>query len=626
MVLKASHLTVSLGTGTHGIDVLRDVSFDLAPGKVLGLVGESGAGKSMIGRVISRNLPSQFSVTGGQLDFAGQDLIMAPQAALKGLLGDRIAFVPQEPLTALNPLMTIARQFGEHLHRIGIPAKQHHARMVKALEEVRLLDPERVLAGYPFQLSGGMCQRVLIAMAFASEPALVIADEPTTALDVSTQATIVQIMRRLQRDHATALLFITHDLRLAAHVCDEILVLYAGEVVERGTARAIAEDPQHPYTQALQAANPSLNGPLRRLPSLPDNMPSIAGFAAIKGCRFAPRCPVAEATCNSHVPELDTLNPSHSVRCRRAGQFARVAETQDPLPAMSRQAGQEHQHGDDHGDIILRAEGLSKYFPSPRNWLGRREGPGLHAVRPLDFAVRSGEFVGVVGESGSGKSTLARLLMGLEAASSGTISLDGHDITPADDPISRTLRLDTLQMVFQDPQSALNPRRTVAELVTQVMESQLKTIPEAQRRQRAQQLLAETGLAPELVDRYPSQLSGGQKQRVNIARALCVTPRLLIADEIVSGLDVSVQAQILNLLLDLKAQRQIGLVFISHDLSVVRYLCSSMIVMRHGKVVEQGETEAIFANPQHAYTKALFAAAPPADLDRVWPPEQVNLP
>jgi peptide/nickel transport system ATP-binding protein len=613
MVLQARNLTVSMQAAGGPIDVLRDVSFDLAPGKVLGLVGESGAGKSMIGRVISRNLPRQFSVTQGSLTFASRDMIHGSDAMLASLLGERIAFVPQEPLTALNSLMTIAEQFGEHLDRIAIPRAQQPAQMVKALEEVKLLDPARVLSSYPFQLSGGMCQRVLIAMAFVSQPALVVADEPTTALDVSTQATIVQIMRRLQQDHDTALLFITHDLRLAAHVCDDILVLYAGEVVEHGPARAISEHPQHPYTRALQAANPSLDGPLTRLPSLPDNMPGLAGFAALKGCRFGPRCPVADPACAGAVPHLHETSPGHWVRCSPACQHGKPPAA--PLI--------EHAADQNNGAVILQARGLSKHFEAPRNWLGRHKGPGLHAVRPMDFTVRAGEFVGVVGESGSGKSTLARLLMGLETPSSGQISLDGRDLTHAN-PQTTQLRLDTLQMVFQDPQSALNPRRSVEELVTQVMESGIRAATSAERRQRAQDLLRETGLSPELIHHYPSQLSGGQKQRVNIARALCVTPRLLIADEIVSGLDVSVQAQILNLLLDLKAQRQIGLVFISHDLSVVRYLCSSMIVMRHGKVVEQGPTVQIFANPQHAYTRALLAAAPPADLDCVWPPEQTS--
>ena len=614
MVLQARNLTVSMQSGSTRIDVLRDVSFSLAPRKVLGLVGESGAGKSMIGRVISRNLPKQFSIGSGNLSFAGQDLVGSSTESLSALLGDRIAFVPQEPLTALNPLMTVARQFVEHLDRIGVARDHQPQRMAQALREVRLLDPDRVLASYPFQLSGGMCQRVLIAIAFASHPALVVADEPTTALDVSTQATIVQIMRGLQRDHDTALLFITHDLRLAAHVCDEILVLYAGEVVEHGPARAIATAPQHPYTRALQAANPSPSGPLTRLPSLPDNMPGLAGFASLQGCRFAPRCPAAEPACHTQVPALVQTVPGHAVRCPLTDRQQTAAK-----PALLQTA-----RADSASEVILEARNLSKYFEAPRNWFGRREGPGLHAVRPMDFVVRAGEFVGVVGESGSGKSTLARLLMGLETPTSGQISLDGT-LLDADTAETRRLRLDTLQMVFQDPQSALNPRRSVEELVTQVMESRMTRLPPEERRQRAKDLLNETGLSPELIDRYPSQLSGGQKQRVNIARALCVTPRLLIADEIVSGLDVSVQAQILNLLLDLKAQREIGLVFISHDLSVVRYLCASMIVMRHGKVVEQGPTEQIFADPQHAYTKALFAAAPPADLDHPWPPEQASL-
>ncbi len=618
MTLTARGLTVSATLGGKRIDVLRDLDFAIAPGKVLGLVGESGAGKSMIGRVLARSLPPGFSVTSGRLDFLrpdgeSRDLVTVPGPELSRLLGDRIAFIPQEPLTALNPLMTIEAQFGEHLERLGLPASRRRARIVEALAEVRLPAPETLLERFPFQLSGGQCQRVLIAMAFASEPALVVADEPTTALDVSTQATIVQIMRRLQREHVTSLLFITHDLRLAARVCDDILVLYAGEVVERGPARAVSQAPRHPYTRALQAANPPLDGPLTRLVTLPDQMPGLAAFANLQGCRFAPRCPTRDAGCAASSPTLREVAPGHFVRCADACSVAAPA-----APAVLRRL-----EAASSGVPVLVVENVAKRFAGKRDWLGRRSA-GVDAVKSASLTVRPGEFVGVVGESGSGKSTLARLIMGLETPTGGRVLVDGQDVTQGGRE-TRAIRLGALQMVFQDPQSALNPRRPVERLVTQTMEAKGSNASEAQRLERARELLRETGLPPELIDRYPSQLSGGQKQRVNIARALCVTPRLLVADEIVSGLDVSVQAQILNLLLDLRAERGVGLVFISHDLAVVRYLCSRMIVMRHGLVVEEGETEAIFAAPKHAYTRALMAAAPPDDLDRPWPPDAAAL-
>jgi peptide/nickel transport system ATP-binding protein len=618
MILRAHGLTVSAPSGGRSIEVLRDIDFAIAPGKVLGLVGESGAGKSMIGRVMVQSLPQGFAVTDGSLTFSqprGEpvDLVTMARPALARLLGDRIAFIPQEPLTALNPLLTVGAQFSEHLARLGVPASARRARMIAAFDEVRLQSPKTVIERYPFQLSGGMCQRVLIAMAFVSKPLLVVADEPTTALDVSTQATIVGIMRGLQRDHDTALLFITHDLRLAAHICDDILVLYAGEVVEHGPARSISKTPRHPYTRALQAANPPLDGPLTRLKTLPDQMPGFAGFAELKGCRFSLRCPTRQTGCLAEMPMLRQIDDGHFIRCAQACADAAPATLALPRAAASPLAG----------EPVLVVDEVTKRYAGRSDWLGRRGG-GVDAIKLASLSVRPGEFVGVVGESGSGKTTLARLIMGLEAPSSGRVLVDGHDVT-VNSNAARSIRRGALQMVFQDPQSALNPRRPVERLVTQTMEAKGSHATSAERIARARQLLSETGLPGDLIDRYPAQLSGGQKQRVNIARALCVTPRLLVADEIVSGLDVSVQAQILNLLLDLREARGIALVFISHDLAVVRYLCSRILVMRHGLVVEQGETAAIFASPRHPYTRALLATTPPDDLDTPWPPDSAAL-
>jgi peptide/nickel transport system ATP-binding protein len=610
-LLEARGLTLGVKIGASEVPVLRDVSFALEAGKMLGLVGESGAGKTMIGRIVGQSLPHGFRVTAGSLGFRGTDLLNLAPDRHRALLGDRIAFVPQEPLSALNPVLTIGQQFAEHLRRLGIKRGERRARAAALLAEVRLPDPAGLLRLYPFQLSGGMCQRVLLALAFASDPELIVADEPTTALDVSTQAHIVTLLRRLQASRRTGIVFITHDLRLAAHLCDEIIVLYAGDVVERGPAKEVFRAPRHPYTSALQRANPPLGGPRHGLPSLPEHMPGLAAFAGMPGCRFAPRCPVADPACRDAPPRLRAIAAGHFVRCSPGCLGGHAAEAALPpaIPAPATAAA----------PPILRLTGVSKIFRGPRFLL--RRGRGVAAVRAASLAVAPGEFVGVVGESGSGKSTLARLVMGLETPSAGRIELAGHEMAHAGADWAARLR--TVQMIFQDPQSALNPRRPVASLATQALEASLHAQPRAARHTRARALLRETGLPEELAPRFPPQLSGGQRQRVNIARALCTTPPLIVADEIVSGLDVLVQAQILNLLLRLRETHGIALLFISHDLSVVRYLCSRVVVMHRGEIVEDGATEEVFAAPRHTYTRLLLAAVPPDALDKPWPPEGI---
>jgi peptide/nickel transport system ATP-binding protein len=455
-----------------------------------------------------------------------------------------------------------------------------------------------------------MCQRVLIAMAFSSDPALVIADEPTTALDVTTQAHIVSLIRRLQAAHNTGLLFITHDLRLAAHLCDEILVLYAGDVVERGPAKAVFGAPQHPYTRALKLATPGLSGPRRTLQALPDIMPAIEAMAAMPGCRFASRCPVADPACAEKVASLAAVGDGHWVRCTSpcAARPSAAAEAAAPMQAPPLSMG----------TALLHVDRIGKVYGAWRlPW--RRRAP-VPAVRSASFRIAAGEAVGIVGESGCGKSTLARLIMGLEEPSTGSIELDGLDA--ALPPFSWARRIKLMQMVFQDPASALNPRRRVGNLVTQSLEARGRTESRAERLQRAIALLRDTGLPEGLLPRFPPQLSGGQRQRVNIARALCAEPRLLVADEIVSGLDVSVQAQILNLLIRLRHEHGVALLFISHDLSVVRYLCERVLVMQGGEIVEEGATEEVFAAPRHPYTRTLLAAVPPDDINQAWPAEE----
>jgi len=599
-LLMARGITVVSG----GVAVLRDLSFTVRRGHILGVIGESGAGKTMVGRVIANQLPPNFRVTAGELRFEDRDLLALRASAHRELLGRRIAFVPQEPMSALNPVLTIGHHFAEHLARLGVPRAARRATAAAALADVRLASPDEVLDKYPFQLSGGMCQRVLIALAFASNPDLVVADEPTAAVDATTQVHIVALLRRLQESRGTGVLFITHDLRLAGHLCDDVAVLYAGDLVEHGPAAAVLGDPAHPYTRALERANPPITGPRRPLVSPPSHMPGIGELAALGGCRFVPRCASATAACSGAGPSLRAPTTGRVIRCVR----------DDAIPLGE---------GDDLGAVapaapkaevpLLAVESISKRYRRPGSWLRARG--ELQAVKDVSLSVNEGEFVGVVGESGSGKSTLGRLIMGLEVPSDGRIVLDGQPLGHGGADWER--RVANIQLIFQDPRSALNPRRRVMNLVTQAIN--LGSFGRGDRVARATALMQDTGLPIDLLMRYPRQMSGGQRQRVSIARALCATPRLLIADEIVSGLDVSVQAQILNLLLKLRREYCIALLMISHDLAVIRYLCSRVLVMCRGEIVESGPTERVFSAPEHAYTRQLIAAVPSEDLTRVWP-------
>lgn len=610
-LVEARDISLSARIGSMSVDVLRHVSFTLEAGETIGLVGESGAGKSMIGRLFSQLLPPGFAVTAGELTFDGLNLITLPTAKRRQLLGKRIAFVPQEPMTALNPVLSIGGQFNEHLKRLSVGGVRSRRELaIKLLSEVHLPDAKSLLGKYPHQLSGGMCQRVLIALAFAGDPALVVADEPTTALDVMTQARIMSLIAEMQKLHGTAMILITHDLRLAAHVCDKILVMYAGDVVESSHARKLLADPRHPYTRSLKRANPTISGPRMCLPTLPDQMPGLVELTALSGCRFSPRCPVNADDCLAGGPTMLKVGLNHHVLCvpACASDTHGISEVAAP-PAPS---------GTGAGMPLVELKNVSRRFVTRGKWLSNAT--IVEAVRSVSLTIRQGEFIGIVGESGSGKTTVARMIAGLDRPSEGQILVRGKDagLQTAE---ARSERLETLQMIFQDPQSALNPRRMVESLLTQAMEADHRKYDAEERRQRAQYLLREIGLPGDSRRRYPSQLSGGQRQRVNIGRAICVAPKVLVADEIVSGLDVSVQAQILNLLLRLREELDISLLLISHDLSVVRYICSRVFVMHKGYVVESGPTEKVFDDPQHDYTRTLLAAVPPDDANAPWPPK-----
>ncbi len=614
-ILSLINLTLTARTGSRPVDLLRDITLSVGSGKVLGLVGESGAGKSMIGRLIAGHVPPGFDVTGGRILFDGEELLALKPPARRKLLGRRIAFIPQEPLTALDPVLTIGQTFDEHLMLLGVPAGQRAAVIAQQLTSVYLPRPREMMLRYPHELSGGQCQRVLIAMAFAANPALLVADEPTTALDVVSQGHVLSLLRQQQQQHGTAVILITHDLRLAAHVCDNIVVLYAGEQVEYGPASEVFRAPRHPYTAALHDATPDVDGPRRLLPAVKGQMPGVSALADIRGCRFAERCPTRNPACADTPPPMRLAAPGHWVRCAARCELPHavaVIETHRPT-----------QTADGHESAATRAlvelKDVTLRHTARRGLFGLRKAQVV-AVDRVSFAVQPGEFVGIVGESGSGKSSVARLIVGAERATAGRILIDGHDRSDNNAVVQRLAR-EHVQMIFQDPHSALNPRRTVARLLTQAYEVEHTpgAIDRVGRRERALQLLQDVGLPGDCLERFPSQLSGGQKQRVNIGRALCVMPKLLVADEIVSGLDVSVQAQILNLLLELGRRHGIALLLISHDLSVVRYLCPRVLVMQAGRVVEQGPTEDVFANPRHAYTQLLIRSVPPADPAIPWP-------
>jgi peptide/nickel transport system ATP-binding protein len=610
--LQAIDLTVTARIDGTAVPAIRGLSFDLPPGKILGLVGESGAGKSMVGRAIAQLLPPGFAITGGSLLFEGEDLLQMPPPRRRALLGRAIGFIPQQPMTALNPVMTIGAQFDEHLARLGEGGHgERRKRAIAALAAAHLRDAGSLLGRYPHQLSGGMLQRVLIALAFSSNPRLVVADEPTTALDVTIHPQILRLIAEMQREHTTAVIFITHDLRLAAQLCDQVVVMYAGRAIESGPARSILSRPAHPYTRCLQLANPTMQDERRALYVMPDQMPSLRQLQKMPGCHFAPRCPLVVENCRRTDPPDVWIGADHRVACLRAADVAAIATIDEAAapPEISAR-------------IVLQVEKLQKRYKIGDALFGGTR--LVEAVKGASFNIAENEFVALVGESGSGKSTIAKLLVGLEQPSGGRILLNGDDLT---DPSLRGLvrRAASLQMVFQDPQSALNPRRRIGRIITQAMEAGSRHATWQERLTRTKELLAEVGLSADFATRLPGQLSGGQRQRVNIARALCNIPKVLVADEIVSGLDVSIQAQLLNLLARLRSELGFGMLFISHDLSVVRHLCSRVLVMYRGEIVEQGPIETVFSDPQHPHTRALVSSVPPDDPQAGWPALKVAL-
>ncbi len=607
VILDVRDLTIDLDLGDAGVvKVVSDINLTVSAGEILGIVGESGSGKSLSALAVMRMLPAAARVSHGSVLYRGTDLLEMNDQDVTALRGDRLGMIFQDPLAFLNPLMTVGQQICEGLMLHGARKDAAAARALELLQIVGVRDAAGRIDDYPHQFSGGMRQRVIIAIAVANNPTLLIADEPTTALDVTVQAEILRLLMRLRDDLGAALVLITHDIGIVEEVCDSVAVMYAGRIVEHGPAITVLTNPRHPYTRELMRSTPRLKiGGQGRLPAIPGQPPEISRRPT--GCPFHPRCPLAIDKCATDRPPLANVGEAapRKVACW-------LAEEPLPLPTPAR-AGIAIADRAVQREVILDIQDVRITYDERRG-LSRRA-PTSYAVDGVTLRTYTGSAFGLVGESGCGKSTLARAVVGLLRPASGSIAIAGHGWTKADRRERAALRR-TVQMVFQDPYSSLNPRQTVRALLTEPLV--VHGLHDGSRSARINELLGLVGLSRTLLDRYPYQLSGGQRQRVGIARALTVEPELIVADEAVSALDVSIQAQVINLLADLRDDLGIGLLFIAHDLSVVRHLCDEVAVMQSGRIVEHADTETLFTSPQHPYTRALLASAPgsPYTMDR----------
>ena len=600
-------VTVAYRRGRHWSRAVRGVDLRIRAGVTYGLVGESGSGKSTLALALLQVLPPNGRVIEGTIRYRGRVLADLTPDELRAFYRS-VALVPQDPLPSLNPARRIGRQIEEVVDPTGGSGSRTRSRSLEMLQAVGMADPERVARAYPHQLSGGMQQRVLIAMALAGEPDLLVLDEPTTNLDVTTEATILDLVRDLVRDRDTAVLYVSHSLGVVAELCDRVAVLYAGELVEDAPTRELYDRPRHPYTQGLFDSVPRL-GTTRRSVSLrpiPGRIPSPSALPP--GCVFAPRCPIAIDACRADQPPLEPAGEG-SVRCIRWRDIeaGSVDPHQSAPPSrVSMPPGEV--------DAVLDVAGLRKYFPLRRSLGELLSGGPLRAVRAVEdisVTVRRGHTLGLVGESGSGKSTTARAIVGLDPASEGTIELAGRRL---DRRLGRRSQADVrrLQMVFQSSDEALNPYRTVGATLRRPFR-RLAGMSRADAAERVRRLLQDVQLTADYAARRPSELSGGEKQRVAIARAFASEPEVLVFDESVSGLDVSVQAAILNLLGALQEERGTGYLFISHDLAVVSFLADYVAVVYLGRVMESGPAGRVLRPPFHPYTEALLSAIPLLD-------------
>ena len=611
-ILEIENLSISFFTRLREIPAVMDFSCTMLPGQALGLVGESGCGKSTVALGIMQDLGVNGRIVNGTINFKGQNLNEMNSEELQKIRGSEIAMIYQEPMASLNPSMKVAQQLMEVpiIHE-GLSKTEAYERALEVVIDVKLPDPERILNSYPHQLSGGQQQRIVIAMALMSKPSLLILDEPTTALDVTVEAAVIELVKELGKKYGTSMLFISHNLGLILETCDKICVMYSGEAVETGEINEVFDKMRHPYTQALfrSIPLPGADKTSRPLVSIPGNFP--LPHERPFGCNFGPRCNYfVEGSCNVGKINMENLesNEAHSSRCVRIDKI-----DWDTLPEQSTRTQKA-----DLGRVVLKVDQLKKYYEVNANALfAGNNRKVVKANETLSFEARESETLAIVGESGCGKSTLAKVLMGLETATSGQVSLDGENVENI--PIEKrdTSTISNIQMVFQNPFDTLNPSMSVGRQIIRALEVFRYGKNDAERHQRMLKLLDLVKLPREFATRMPRQLSGGQKQRVGIARAFSGDANVVVADEPVSALDVSVQAAVTDLLMEIQRENKTTLLFISHDLSIVRYLSDRVMVMYLGYIVEIGTTDEVFSPPYQPYTEALLSAVPIADTQVV---------
>jgi peptide/nickel transport system ATP-binding protein len=608
-ILSARNLVIDVPS-EHGMTRLVDgVSFDVYPHEVFGLVGESGSGKSMTMLAVMGLLPDPVRLTSGEVILRGRDLTRLSFEEMRSVRGKSMSMVFQDPMTSLNPVLRIGPQIAEtvRLHNRTFGREQIRARVIELLDLVGIPDPERRYQQFPNEFSGGMRQRVMIAIAMANDPDLLIADEPTTALDVTIQAQVLKVLARVREKTGAAMVLITHDLGLVAETANRVAVMYGGRLMEQAPVESIFGEPCHPYTVGLISSLPRLDRSVAELYSIPGQVPNLARRPS--GCVFHPRCAMAKgrSPCSNELPALREIVPSHRSACHFAEETGRF-EREAAASLLEPHGVRESRSSSDQVHPALKVEGLTKDFQ-----IRRRKGWGhdqLRAVRDVSFSLSNGRTLGLVGESGCGKSTLGRLILRLIEPSAGAIWLKGDDISTMRPSRLRAKRKE-LQVVFQDPYASLDPRMTIHEVIAEPLRINGRYSAE-----RVIELLGYVGLSPDVAMRRPPEFSGGQRQRIAIARALALGPEVMVLDEAVSALDVSIQAQVINLLKSLQRKLGLSFLFISHDLSVVHHISDDVAVMYLGKLIEFGSRDQVFANPAHPYTQALLSAIPVPDPAR----------